>query len=301
MKNELSPTEKFNENTKDIDVKSTADILKTINDEDKKVALAVEKALSEIGKAVDIIVDNFKSGGRLFYFGAGTSGRLGVLDASECPPTFSAHKEMVQGYIAGGDSALRTAVEGAEDSKELAQKDFNRLDITEKDTVVSISASGNALYVVEILRLAREKGTKTIGISNNPKAEIKNFSDVFIFLDTGAEVISGSTRMKAGTGQKMVLNMLTTASMIKLGKVYNNLMIDVQPTNEKLKERAKRIVREITGADEETVLQALKNTNYRVKEAVISIKYSVNPKQAEEMLKNSDGILKKVFLNYPII
>ncbi|MBR6162962.1 N-acetylmuramic acid 6-phosphate etherase [bacterium] len=301
MKSEISPTEKFNENTKDIDVKSTIDILKAINDEDKKVAFAVEKALPNIEKAVDIIVENFKKGGRLFYFGAGTSGRLGVLDASECPPTFSANKEMVQGYIAGGDSALRTAVEGAEDSIELAQKDFTRLNITKNDTVVSISASGNARYVVEILKLAKERGTKAIGISNNPNAELKNFSDVFIFLDTGAEVISGSTRMKAGTSQKMVLNMLTTASMIKLGKVYNNLMIDVMPTNEKLKERAKRIVKEITGADEETVLQALQNTNYKVKEAVILIRYSVSTERAEEMLRNSDGILKKVFLNYPII
>ena len=301
MKNKLSPTELFNENTKNIDVKSTIDILKTINDEDKKVAFAVEKAINEIGQAVDIIVENFKNGGRLFYFGAGTSGRLGVLDASECPPTFSAPKEMVQGYIAGGDSALRTAVEGAEDSEELAQKDFEKLNITKNDTVVSISASGNAKYVVKILKSAKEKGIKTIGISNNPEAKMKEFSDVFIFLDTGAEVISGSTRMKAGTSQKMVLNMLTTASMIKLGKVYNNLMIDVMPTNEKLKKRAKRIVREITGADEETVLQALQNTNYKVKEAVILIRYSVSTERAEEMLRNSDGILKKVFQNYPII
>ena len=301
MKNKLSPTEYFNQNTKNIDVKSTINILKTINDEDKKVALAVEKALNEIGQAVDIIVENFKSGGRLFYFGAGTSGRLGVLDASECPPTFSAPKEMVQGYIAGGDSALRTAVEGAEDSEEFAKSDFERLNITQKDTIVSISASGNAKYVVEILKLAREKGAKTIGISNNPSAELKNFSDIFIFLDTGAEVISGSTRMKAGTSQKMVLNMLTTASMIKLGKVYDNLMIDVQPTNEKLKERAVRIVKEITGADEETVSLALQKTCYKVKEAIISIKYSVSKEKAEEMLKNSDGILKKVFQNYPVI
>lgn len=301
MKNKLSPTEFLNENTKNIDVKSTINILKTINDEDKKVALAVEKALNEIGQAVDIIVENFKSGGRLLYFGAGTSGRLGVLDASECPPTFSAPKEMVQGYIAGGDSALRTAVEGAEDSEEYAKSDFERLNITQKDSVVSISASGNAKYVVKILKLAREKGAKTIGISNNPSAELKNFSNVFIFLDTGAEVISGSTRMKAGTSQKMVLNMLTTASMIKLGKVYDNLMIDVQPTNEKLKERAARIVKEITGADDETVLLSLQKTGYKVKEAIISIKYSVSNEKAEEMLKNSNGILKKVFQNYPII
>lgn len=300
MKNKLSPTELFNENTKDIDVKSTTDILKTINDEDKKVALAVEKAINEIGQAVDLIVENFKKGGHLFYFGAGTSGRLGVLDASECPPTFSADKEMVQGYIAGGDSALRTAVEGAEDSEELAQEDFEKLNITKSDTVVSISASGNAKYVVKILRIAKEKGIKTIGISNNPEAKMKEFSDVFIFLDTGAEVISGSTRMKAGTSQKMVLNMLTTASMIKLGNVYNNLMIDVQPTNEKLKERAKRIVQEITKADEETILSALKSTNFRVKEAVLMIKYSVSKDKAEEMLKTSDNILKKVFINYPV-
>ncbi len=296
MKNNLPDTEKFNENTKNIDIKSTKNILKTINDEDKTVAIAVEKALGEIEKAVDIITENFKSGGRLFYFGAGTSGRLGVLDASECPPTFSAPKEMVQGFIAGGDSALRTAVEGAEDSIELARKDFNKLNITSNDTVVSISASGNAKYVVEILKLGKEKNAKTIGISNNRNALLKEFSDVFIFLDTGAEVISGSTRMKAGTAQKMTLNMLTTASMIKLGKVYNNLMVDVMPTNEKLKDRAERIVKEITGADDSTVIKALNDSRFNVKTAIVMIKYSVSREKAEEMLKKSGGILKKVFM-----
>ena len=296
MKNNLPPTEIFNENSKDIDIKPTAEILKTINDEDKKVALAVEKAIPDIEKAVDIIVDNFKQGGRLLYFGAGTSGRLGVLDASECPPTFSAPKEMVQGYIAGGDSALRTAVEGAEDSTELAGKDFEKLNITSKDTVVSISASGNAKYVVEILRLAKKKQAKTIGISNNQNALMKEFADVFIFLDTGAEVISGSTRMKAGTSQKMVLNMLTTASMIKMGKVYDNLMVDVMPTNEKLKDRACRIVKEITKSDELKVLETLKHCDFNVKTAVVMIKYNTDKTTAEKMLEKSDGVLKKVFL-----
>ena len=296
MKNNLPDTEKFNKNSKNIDIKPTKDILKTINDEDKTVAFAVEKALGEIEKAVDIITENFKTGGRLFYFGAGTSGRLGVLDASECPPTFSAPKEMVQGYIAGGDRALRTAVEGAEDSAELAREDFNKLNITKNDTVVSISASGNAKYVVEILKLGKETGAKTIGISNNKNALLKEFSDVFIFLDTGAEVISGSTRMKAGTAQKMTLNMLTTASMIKLGKVYDNLMVDVMPTNEKLKDRAERIVKEITGADNLKVSEALNKADYNVKTSAVMIKYSVSREKAEEMLKNADGILKKVFI-----
>ncbi len=296
MKNNLPDTEKFNENSKNIDIKPTKDILKTINDEDKTVAFAVEKALGEIEKAVDIITENFKLEGRLFYFGAGTSGRLGVLDASECPPTFSAPKDMVQGYIAGGDSALRTAVEGAEDSVELAREDFNRLNITKNDTVVSISASGNAKYVVEILKLGKDKNAKTIGISNNKNALLKEFSDVFIFLDTGAEVISGSTRMKAGTAQKMTLNMLTTASMIKLGKVYDNLMVDVMPTNEKLKDRAERIVKEITGADNLKVSEALNKADYNVKTAAVMIKYAVSREKAEEMLKNADGILKKVFM-----
>ena len=296
MKNSLPDTEKFNDNSKNIDIKPTKDILKTINDEDKTVAYAVEKALGEIEKAVDIITENFKAGGRLFYFGAGTSGRLGVLDASECPPTFSAPKEMVQGYIAGGDRALRTAVEGAEDSAELAREDFNKLNITKNDTVVSISASGNAKYVVEILKLGKETGAKTIGISNNKNALLKEFSDVFIFLDTGAEVISGSTRMKAGTAQKMTLNMLTTASMIKLGKVYDNLMVDVIPTNEKLKDRAERIVKEITGADNLKVSEALNKADYNVKTSAVMIKYSVSREKAEEMLKNADGILKKVFM-----
>ena len=296
MKNNLPPTELFNENSKDIDIKSTAEILKTINDEDKKVALAVEKAIPSIEKAVDIIVENFKQGGRLLYFGAGTSGRLGVLDASECPPTFSVPKEMVQGYIAGGDSALRTAVEGAEDSAELAKSDFEKLNITPKDTVVSISASGNAKYVVEILKLAKSKKAKAIGISNNQNALMKDFSDIFIFLDTGAEIISGSTRMKAGTSQKMVLNMLTSASMIKIGKVYNNLMVDVMPTNEKLKNRAFRIVKEITKADDSDILKVLEHCNYSVKTAVIMIKYNTDRTNAEKMLEKANGVLKKVFL-----
>lgn len=296
MKNSLPDTEKFNDNSKNIDIKPTKDILKTINDEDKTVAFAVEKALGEIEKAVDIITENFKAGGRLFYFGAGTSGRLGVLDASECPPTFSTPKDMVQGYIAGGDSALRTAVEGAEDSVELAREDFKRLNITKNDTVVSISASGNAKYVVEILKLGKDKNVKTIGISNNKNALLKEFSDVFIFLDTGAEVISGSTRMKAGTAQKMTLNMLTTASMIKLGKVYDNLMVDVMPTNEKLKDRAERIVKKITGADDLKVSEALNKAEYNVKTAAVMIKYCVSREKAEGMLKNADGILKKVFM-----
>ena len=233
---ELSITEAENNFTTKIDECSSTEIVKMINDEDKKVAEAVEKCLPQIAFAVDIITNNFLKGGRLFYFGAGTSGRLGVLDASECPPTFSVSPGMVQGIIAGGDKALRYAIEGAEDSEDLAQNDFTSCDISVKDTIVVISASGNAKYILKIIELAKEKGIKTIAVTSNKVAMSAQKADIAICVETGAEVIAGSTRMKAGTAQKMVLNMLTTASMIQIGKVYDNLMIDVNPTNAKLKD-----------------------------------------------------------------
>lgn len=292
---DLIITEKTNPNTLNIDVASSLEIARMINEEDKKVAEKISENLTSIAKAIDIISENFLKGGRLLYFGAGTSGRLGVLDASECPPTFNSPNDMVQGIIAGGDRALRFAIEGAEDSCELARKDFEKLNITEKDTVVSISASGNANYVIEVLKLAKEKKAKTIALTCNPMANISKIADVVICIETGAEVITGSTRMKAGTAQKMVLNMLTTGAMIKIGKVYKNFMIDVKPTNIKLKDRAQRIVSEIAHCSQDEAKTVLESNEYKVKEAILQIKYSISYEKAKTLLDKFNGVLGKVF------
>lgn len=287
-------TEKTNQNTIDIDISSSLEIAKMINNEDLKVAQKISENLTSIASAIDIISNNFLKGGRLFYFGAGTSGRLGVLDASECPPTYNTSSEMVQGIIAGGDRALRFAIEGAEDSIELARQDFTKLNITENDTVISISASGNANYVIEILKLAKEKNIKTIALTCNPNAKMSNFADINICIETGPEVITGSTRMKAGTAQKMVLNMLTTGAMVKIGKVYKNFMVDVKPTNIKLKDRAQRIVSEIANCTQDKAKTVLETNDYQLKEAVLQIKYSLSFNEAQNLLTENNGILRKV-------
>ena len=284
-------TEKTNLDTINIDKASSLEIARMINNEDLKVAQKVSENLEPIAKAIDVISKNFLKGGRLFYFGAGTSGRLGVLDASECPPTFSSAPDMVQGIIAGGDKALRFAIEGAEDSVVLAKEDFDKLNITKNDTVVSISASGNANYVIKILQLAKEVGSKSIALTCNPEAKMSMYADINICIETGAEAITGSTRMKAGTAQKMVLNMLTTGAMVKIGKVYKNLMIDVKPTNIKLKDRAVRIVSEIAQCDKEIALQVLETNNYHVKEAVLQIMFDMTFESAQGILELNNGIL----------
>lgn len=288
-------TEKSNPNTVNIDCASSFEIAQMINNEDLKVAQKINENLDPIAKAIDVISENFLVGGRLFYFGAGTSGRLGVLDASECPPTFSSEPDMVQGIIAGGDRALRFAIEGAEDSIALAREDFAKIQATKNDTIVSISASGNANYVIEILKLAKEIGAKTIAVTCNPNAKMSEFADVVICIETGAEAITGSTRMKAGTAQKMVLNMLTTGAMVKIGKVYKNLMIDVKPTNIKLKDRAARIVEEIAQVEKDVALNVLEANGYNLKEAILQIKYGITFGKAQELLKEHNGILRKVF------
>ncbi len=290
-------TEKINKNTENIDLVPTIEMVKMINDEDLQVAQAVNKCLDKVADAVDIIAGNFSSGGRLFYFGAGTSGRLGVLDASECPPTFSSPSSMVNGIIAGGDRALRFAIEGAEDSEELACKDLAECSLCVNDTVVAVSASGNAKYVVKVLKEAKNIGCKTIGVCCNPLASMKEYADVFICAQTGAEVISGSTRMKAGTAQKMILNMLTTASMIKIGKTFHNLMIDVNPTNQKLKRRAVLIVCEICGCSQSVAKDVLENNNYKIKHAVLNVKYGLDFDAADRLLAQYNGVLRKVFLH----
>lgn len=288
-------TEQTNPDTINIDISSSLEIAKMMNNEDLKVAVEISKNLKSIADAIDVISDNFQKNGRLFYFGAGTSGRLGVLDASECPPTFSSEPEMVQGIIAGGDNALRFAIEGAEDSEELAYKDFNLHNITQNDTVVSISASGNAKYVIAILKMAKEKNIKTIALTCNPKAKMSDYADINICIETGAEAVTGSTRLKAGTAQKMVLNMLTTGAMVKIGKTYKNYMVDVKPTNIKLQDRAVRIVSSIANTEQDKAKKTLENNGYKVKEAIIQIKYNLDLKEASNLLLQNNGILRKVF------
>ena len=284
-------TENRNEKTRDIDLISTVDIVKKINDEDKLVALAVEKELSNIALAVDLIVESFNNNGRLFYFGAGTSGRLGVLDASECPPTFGVESDMVQGIIAGGDRALRYAIEGAEDNYELGQKDAQVLN--KNDICALISASGNPNYLLGVADTAKKKEAKIIAITSNNSAKILKLCDVGICTVVGPETITGSSRMKSGTAQKMVLNMLTTASMVRIGKTYENYMIDVKATNEKLKKRAISIVSELSDTDEQTSIDTLKSCNWSVKKAVLMIKKNMSENQANDMLRENGGILRK--------
>ena len=298
MKNIL--TEKNNPNTRDIDLVSTADLVKKINNEDKKVAKAVEKALPEIAKAVDIITDSFLKGGRLAYFGAGTSGRLGVLDASECWPTFSAPNGMVNGFIAGGDYALRHSIEGAEDDKEEALRHLAEFKPTRKDVVVGISASGNPQYVLTVLEEARKKGARTIGITSNPEAKLKEYADITILTRVGPEALTGSSRMKSGTAQKMILNMLSTASMVKIGKTYKNYMIDLQLACNKLIDRGNRIIAEICeiplAKAEEYRIKAGNN----VKTACVMYKKQCSKTEAEKLLKKHNGVLRKVFIDEKI-
>ncbi len=288
-------TEFRNENTKDIDLLSTIDIVRKINEEDQIVARAVEDESTNIAKAIDIIAKQFLVGGKLYYFGAGTSGRLGVLDASECPPTFGARPDMVQGFIAGGDSALRISVEGAEDNFDLGAEDAQIL--TENDVCVAISASGNPKYLLGVLSEAEKIGAKTIALTCNHKAAILDEVGLGICVEVGPEVIAGSSRMKAGTAQKMVLNMLTTGAMIKIGKTYENFMIDLLPTNEKLKDRAIRIVQEIAKVNASTALKTLLECNWKVKEAILMLQCDLTQPEAQEALRKNCGVLRRTLAN----
>jgi len=284
-------TEYRNENTKNIDLLSTIDIVRKINEEDMIVARAIEDECSNIARAVDIIAKQFLLGGKLYYFGAGTSGRLGVLDASECPPTFGVEPDMVQGIIAGGDSALKLAVEGAEDNFDLGAEDAQIL--TEKDVCVAISASGNPKYLLGVLSEAEKIGCKTIAITCNHKALILEEVGLGICIEVGPEVIAGSSRMKAGTAQKMVLNMLTTGAMIKIGKTYENFMIDLMPTNEKLKDRAIRIVSEIAGVSTSTSLKTLLEADWKVKVAILMLNANLSKEDSIELLRKNCGVLRR--------
>jgi N-acetylmuramic acid 6-phosphate etherase len=291
-------TEGVNEATVNIDKVSTFEMVKLINEEDKKVALAVERELPEIAKAIDYIVGAFEKGGRLIYVGAGTSGRLGILDASECPPTYGVSEQIVQGIIAGGSEAIFRAKEGAEDDLTLCEKDLREISFSNKDILVGLAASGRTPYVIGGLRYARKSGAVTIAVTCNPNSEAAMEAQVSIAPVVGPEVITGSTRMKAGTAQKMVLNMLSTGAMIKFGKVYNNLMVDVKASNEKLVERAKRLVVQATGAAKEQAENALEETNYNVKLSILMIKAGLGKDEALRILKENKGYIAKALENY---
>ena len=290
---ELS-SEKRNPKSMNIDTASTSEILRIINEEDKIVPLAVEKEIPYITQAVEIIVDALQKGGRLLYFGAGTSGRIGVIDAAECPPTFGTSPEMIEGFIAGGKDAMFVAQEGVEDHESNGIDDVIKAKVSPKDVVCGIAASRRTPYVIGAVKKAKELGAKTLFVTSNPR---ENFNikevDVAICPYVGPEVIMGSTRMKSGTAQKLVLNMLTTASMIRLGKVYENMMIDLQMTNKKLVERSKKIVMIITGVSYEDASKFLTLAGGHVKTALVMIKANVTADEAKRMLKDSGGFVRK--------
>ncbi len=284
-------TERRNPASAHIDELSTLDMVKIVNDEDKKVALAVEKILPEIAKAVDIITDRLSKGGRLFYLGAGTSGRLGILDASECPPTYGVEPELVQGVIAGGIPAIFKAQEGAEDNPDLAKEDLAERGFGKGDVLVGIAASGRTPYVIGGLQYARKLGAATIALACSANAAIAEYADIVLLPVTGAEVVTGSTRMKAGTAQKLVLNMLSTVTMIKLGKVYGNLMVDVKTSNAKLEERAKNIVMEATGCSREESIAALSEARGNAKLAIFIHHTGADFAAGQAALARADGHL----------
>ena len=282
-------TEERNERTVNIDALSTLDMVRLINDEDKKVALAVERETERIAEAVDVIAAQLKAGGRLIYSGCGTSGRLGVLDAVECPPTYSTDPEMVMGLIAGGYNAMFRAVEGAEDDASLGERDLRGIHFCAEDVLVGIAASGRTPYVLGAMAYARSVGAHVIAVTCCPGSPVAEAAEISIAPAPGPEVVTGSTRMKSGTAQKMVLNMLSTGAMIKLGKVYGNLMVDVKPSNEKLVERCRRIVREAAEVDEAAAKAALEQCGYHPKTAIVMLRLGVDAKEAKALLKQSDG------------
>lgn len=286
-------TEQINSKSSHIDICTTREMLEIINNEDILVPIAIREKLDNVVEAVDAIVEAIKSGGSLFYIGAGTSGRLGVLDAAECPPTFGTDPMLVRAIIAGGNEALIRAVEGAEDSEELGKAAIADNNITGKDVVVGITASGRTPFVLAAIKEAKRVGAKTIGISNNRQSLIKKMADIEITPLVGPEVIMGSTRMKSGTSQKLVLNMITTAVMIKLGKVYGNLMVDLQPTNKKLVNRTVRIVMHATGLNESEAKKYLDLSGMNPKVAIIMYKTQTDKDTALSLLSQNMGFVTR--------
>ena len=290
---DLTLTEEGNPLRKDIDTLPTLDMLTLINAEDQKVALAVRDELPRIAAAVEAITVRMQRGGRLIYIGAGTSGRLGVLDASECPPTFGTPPELVVGLIAGGPTALTDAVEGAEDDREGGAREIAELDVNETDSVIGIAASGRTPYAIGGLQEAKTRGALTVSIACNRPSPLGELAELSITLVVGPEVVSGSTRLKAGTAQKMVLNMISTGVMIHLGKTYSNLMVDVQPTNIKLRQRALRMVAEATGLDAPQAAEILSACGGEVKTAIVAILAGVSPEVARIRLRETGGYVRK--------
>lgn len=285
-------TEQPNPLTDDMDQLPSAEIMELINREDRRIAELIQPLIPVIAQAAEHIVTSFQSGGRLFYVGAGTSGRLGILDASECPPTYGTPPSMVQGIIAGGFRAVKDPVEGAEDSEEAGEMDLMQHGLRANDVVVGIAASGRTPYVLGAMNYAKQLGAVVIGLSNNADVPMSALSDVSIEAVMGPEVVMGSTRMKAGTAQKMILNMLTTTAMIRLGKVYRNFMVDLNPSNEKLVHRAKRMIQLATGAQENEIEQAFTAANGHVKTAIVMLMADVDADEAGRRLENADGFVR---------
>ena len=287
-------TEQQNKNSLNIDKMEVEEILHAINNEDASIADVVKSAIPQIEETVNHAVSSVKNGGRVFYVGAGTSGRLGVLDASEIPPTFSASKDNFIGIISGGDKALRRSIEGAEDSVTDAIRDLEKFNLNNKDTLIGISCSGAASYVISALDHAREREASTVYIVTNPKPHLMTEVDTIIYADTGPEIITGSTRMKAGTATKMILNMISTTVMVKLGKVYGNLMVDLMAVNHKLIDRGTRIIMQVSGLDYEDAKKKLMEADGSVKLALVMQCHECNAKEARRKLKEANGYLNRV-------
>lgn len=292
-------TEARNERTANIDALPTIDMIRLINDEDKKVAAAVELEAEHIAAAVDVIAEQLRQGGRLIYSGCGTSGRLGVLDAVECPPTYSTDPGLVVGLIAGGYEAMFRAVEGAEDDAALGEKDLRAIGFSAKDVLAGIAASGRTPYVLGAMAYARSLGAHVISVTCCPDSPVTEAAEIAIAPEPGPEVVTGSTRMKSGTAQKMVLNMLSTGAMIKLGKVYGNLMVDVKPSNEKLVCRCRRIVCAAAEVDEQTAAAALEACGYRPKTAIVMLRLGVGAEEAKDLLERAGGRVAAALENGP--
>jgi len=290
-------TEKQNVRSKDIDSLPVDEILKLINKEDMTVAHAVEQSIPEIGQVVKLTTSSLSSGGRVFYVGAGTSGRLGVLDASEIPPTFSASKNCFIGIIAGGDSALRNSVEGAEDDFDQARYDLQDYKLNHNDVLIGISCSGAAKYVISALEYAEEKGAKTVYIITNPNPFKSTKVTILVMVDTGPEIVTGSTRMKAGTATKMILNMISTATMISLGKVYGNLMVDLMAVNEKLLDRGSRIIAQLTKLNYQDANKKLLEAEKSVKIAIVMEILNCSIGRAKRILAKEGGFLRRIIKN----
>ncbi len=287
-------TEERNPSSLGLDRRSIKEILQIMNLEDKKVAEAVGQELDQIARAVQAFIKSYKRGGRIFYVGTGTSGRLGVLDAVECPPTFGVAPERIQGLLAGGEQAFSRAVESEEDDRAAGERLVEERGMTEKDLVVGISASGETPFVIGCIAAAKSKGIKTVGITTNPDSSLVRLVDIPIAPVVGPEVIAGSTRLKAGTAQKMVLNMLSTAAMVKLGKVYDNLMIDMRATNRKLRRRAEEILKALTGEDPRKIREALAEADYEVKPALVMLKAGISYEEARRLLEKHEGFVRRV-------